>query len=300
MGIVHHAAYLPYLEEARVEYLRSIGHPYDEVRGRGHATTRTAAADFAVLEVSVQYRKPLHFDDEVDVAAWSARSPAPPSRSPTLTVGGEVRATAVTVHGCVDGRGRPARLPAWVREVEGRRPEAPGVTERARGRPDFCCRVRCRAVSGSERMVHLRRDSVTSWTCASRSRSTWTGWRRRRVSPSSTFARAFKEVYGETPANYLTRRRVERAKDLLRSANLTVTEVSVLVGFSSLGSFSSRFTELVGMSPSAFQRRNAARGWATADSGMLPHGLGAAPARGPAPREQPRRSLRRRAAVPWS
>ena len=74
------------------------------------------------------------------------------------------------------------------------------------------------------------------------------------------FARAFKDAYGETPANYLTRRRVERAKDLLRSANLTVTEVCMLVGFSSLGSFSSRFSELVGMSPSAFQRASAARG----------------------------------------
>jgi AraC-like DNA-binding protein len=74
------------------------------------------------------------------------------------------------------------------------------------------------------------------------------------------FARAFKDAYGETPANYLTRRRVERAKDLLRSANLTVTEVCMLVGFSSLGSFSTRFSELVGMSPSAFQRAAAARG----------------------------------------
>lgn len=74
------------------------------------------------------------------------------------------------------------------------------------------------------------------------------------------FARAFKEAYGETPAHYLTRRRMERAKDLLRSANLTVTEVCMLVGFSSLGSFSTRFSALVGMSPSAFQRASAARG----------------------------------------
>jgi AraC-like DNA-binding protein len=74
------------------------------------------------------------------------------------------------------------------------------------------------------------------------------------------FARAFKDAYGETPANYLTRRRVERAKDLLRSANLTVTEVCMFVGFSSLGSFSTRFSELVGLSPSAFQRASAARG----------------------------------------
>jgi AraC-like DNA-binding protein len=74
------------------------------------------------------------------------------------------------------------------------------------------------------------------------------------------FARAFKDAYGETPANYLSRRRVERAKDLLRSANLTVTEVCMLVGFSSLGSFSSRFSEMVGTSPSAFQRGSSARG----------------------------------------
>lgn len=68
------------------------------------------------------------------------------------------------------------------------------------------------------------------------------------------FVRAFRAVYGETPGRYLSRRRVERAQDLLRSVNLTVTEVCHLVGFSSLGSFSSRFRELVGASPSQFQR----------------------------------------------
>jgi AraC-like DNA-binding protein len=72
------------------------------------------------------------------------------------------------------------------------------------------------------------------------------------------FARSFRTVYGETPGRYLTRRRVERAKDLLRATNLTVTEVCYLVGFSSLGSFSTRFAELVGVSPSAY-RRNAER-----------------------------------------
>jgi transcriptional regulator GlxA family with amidase domain len=74
------------------------------------------------------------------------------------------------------------------------------------------------------------------------------------------FARAFKDAYRETPANYLSRRRVERAKDLLRAANLTVTEVCLLVGFASLGSFSSRFSELVGISPREYQRRNAELG----------------------------------------
>jgi len=74
------------------------------------------------------------------------------------------------------------------------------------------------------------------------------------------FARSFEAAYGETPIRYLTRRRIERAQDLLRSANLTVTEVCMLVGFASLGSFSSRFTQLVGESPAAYRGRWAARG----------------------------------------
>jgi AraC-like DNA-binding protein len=69
------------------------------------------------------------------------------------------------------------------------------------------------------------------------------------------FLRSFKDAFGETPAAYLTRRRVERAKDLLRSANLTVTEICFLVGFSSVGSFSSRFSDLVGCSPSEYRKR---------------------------------------------
>jgi AraC-like DNA-binding protein len=66
--------------------------------------------------------------------------------------------------------------------------------------------------------------------------------------------RAFRAAYGETPGQYLTRRRVERAQDLLRSVNLTVTEVCHLVGFSSLGSFSARFRQITGTSPVQFQR----------------------------------------------
>ena len=74
------------------------------------------------------------------------------------------------------------------------------------------------------------------------------------------FARSFEATYGETPIRYLTRRRIERAQDLLRSANTTVTEVCTLVGFASLGSFSSRFAQLVGESPTAYRDRWAARG----------------------------------------
>ncbi|HEY4017093.1 MAG TPA: AraC family transcriptional regulator [Pseudonocardiaceae bacterium] len=73
------------------------------------------------------------------------------------------------------------------------------------------------------------------------------------------FMRSFQAAYGEPPGLYLTRRRIERAKDLLRSANLTVTEICFLVGFGSLGSFSRRFSELVGMSPTAYRERSRVR-----------------------------------------
>nr|WP_246002108.1 AraC family transcriptional regulator [Allorhizocola rhizosphaerae] len=74
------------------------------------------------------------------------------------------------------------------------------------------------------------------------------------------FVRSFEAAYGETPIRYLTRRRIERAQDLLRSANLTITEICMMVGFASLGSFSSRFTQLVGETPTAYRDRWAARG----------------------------------------
>lgn len=67
------------------------------------------------------------------------------------------------------------------------------------------------------------------------------------------FSRSFRAAYGETPYGYLMTRRIERAKALLRRGDLSVTEVCVEVGCTSLGSFSSRFTELVGVSPSAYR-----------------------------------------------
>ena len=69
------------------------------------------------------------------------------------------------------------------------------------------------------------------------------------------FHRLFTATYGRTPAAYLAERRIERAQDLLRATNLTVTEVCFAVGYSSLGSFSSVFARVVGETPSAFQRR---------------------------------------------
>ncbi|MCX5193970.1 helix-turn-helix transcriptional regulator [Streptomyces sp. NBC_00249] len=69
------------------------------------------------------------------------------------------------------------------------------------------------------------------------------------------FSRSFRAAYGETPYGYLMTRRVERAKALLRRGDLSVTEVCFAVGCTSLGSFSSRFTELVGETPSAYRSR---------------------------------------------
>ena len=62
-------------------------------------------------------------------------------------------------------------------------------------------------------------------------------------------------MYGPTPGAYLAERRIERAQDLLRATNLTVTEVCMLVGYASLGSFSSKFRQLVGATPSEYQAR---------------------------------------------
>lgn len=70
------------------------------------------------------------------------------------------------------------------------------------------------------------------------------------------FARSFKKAFGESPYQYLMTRRIERAKALLRRGDLSVTDVCLEVGCTSLGSFSARFTELVGESPSAYRARN--------------------------------------------
>jgi acyl-CoA thioester hydrolase len=110
MGVVHHAAYLPYLEEARVEYLRALGHPYDEVRSGG--------IDFTVVELAVRYLRPLRFDEQVDVhvaLAWARGATF--QMEYLLEVDGVPRATAVTVHGVVDRDGHAKRTPAWLKDV---------------------------------------------------------------------------------------------------------------------------------------------------------------------------------------
>ncbi len=70
---------------------------------------------------------------------------------------------------------------------------------------------------------------------------------------SGHLSRRFKQTFGESPYSYLMTRRIERAMALLRRGDLSVTEVCFEVGFSSLGTFSTRFTELVGMPPSTYR-----------------------------------------------
>ncbi len=77
------------------------------------------------------------------------------------------------------------------------------------------------------------------------------------------FLRCFSATYGKTPAVYLAQRRLERAQDLLRATNLTVTEVCLLVGYTSLGSFSSRL-------PARLTSAGWA-GWVSADAAVLSH-----------------------------
>lgn len=73
------------------------------------------------------------------------------------------------------------------------------------------------------------------------------------VSPAH-FIREFKATFGETPHRYLQRRRVERAMYLLRTTDRSVTDVCMEVGFSSLGTFSRQFTEIIGESPTTYRQ----------------------------------------------
>lgn len=72
---------------------------------------------------------------------------------------------------------------------------------------------------------------------------------------SSHFAREFRRVFGETPYRYLQRRRVERAMFLLRTTSTSVTDTCMAVGFTSLGTFSRTFSEIVGCSPTAYREQ---------------------------------------------
>lgn len=86
------------------------------------------------------------------------------------------------------------------------------------------------------------------------------------------FVRLFRAVYGLTPGQYLSGRRIERAENLLRTANLSVTEICALVGFTSLGSFSSTFKKQTGLTPSDYRARHAGTATVPGCYALLWHG----------------------------
>ncbi|PIE34724.1 MAG: thioesterase [Ilumatobacter coccineus] len=109
MGIVHHSRYLPLLEEARVAYMRAVGHPYQEIRDEG--------LELNVIEQWVQYRIPLVFDEVADIhVTFLSMERASFQMGYLITVDDQIRATGVTAHGCITPDGRPTRLPIWFRE----------------------------------------------------------------------------------------------------------------------------------------------------------------------------------------
>ena len=110
MGVVHHSRYLPYLEEARVEYLRSVGHPY--------ADNRQAGLDAAVVECRLRYIAPLRFDDIVRVhLRLAGTTRATFAIEYLLAVAGRATTTAATLHAFVDTDGRPRRVPDWMKNL---------------------------------------------------------------------------------------------------------------------------------------------------------------------------------------
>jgi acyl-CoA thioester hydrolase len=118
MGVIHHGAYAPYLEEARAALLRLFHRPYGDVRESG--------TEFAVLELYVRYRRPLYFDEVVDINVVVGHLTRTTFEvGYLLQVGGETRSTAVTVHGAIDAVGRPSRMPAWLAGVVDPTPPLP-------------------------------------------------------------------------------------------------------------------------------------------------------------------------------
>lgn len=120
MGVVHHAAYLPWLEEARVALLAHAGHDYAEIHSGG--------VDLAVVEVQVRYRRAIRFGDPVVVhAAVAAASRSVVQLAYLLVDGDDVAASGVTTHACVGPDGRPLRVPGWLADLA----DAPATSLRA-------------------------------------------------------------------------------------------------------------------------------------------------------------------------
>jgi acyl-CoA thioester hydrolase len=109
MGVAHHAAYLPYLETARVEYLRALGHPYRELREHD-------GIEFAVVGVDLRYHAPLRFDDAFTVTcALAERGRATFILAYRVELDGRLVLSGRTRHAVLDrATGAPLRVPAWL------------------------------------------------------------------------------------------------------------------------------------------------------------------------------------------
>ena len=109
MGVAHHAAYLPYLETARVEYLRALGHPYRELRDRD-------GLEFAVVGVDLRYHAPLRFDDAFTVSCGLVeRARATFSLAYRVELDATLILSGRTRHAVLDREtGAPRRLPGWL------------------------------------------------------------------------------------------------------------------------------------------------------------------------------------------
>ncbi len=110
MGVVHHASYIPWLEEARVALLAHGGHDYAEVHSGG--------LDLAVVDVVARYRRSVRFGEPVTVHAGVAEvSRTLLQIAYLVTVADEVALSAVTTHACVNREGRPLRVPEWLMDL---------------------------------------------------------------------------------------------------------------------------------------------------------------------------------------
>ena len=109
MGVAHHAAYLPWLENARVEYLRALGHPYRELRDRD-------GLEFAVVAVDLRYHAPLQFDDAFTVScALAERARATFSLAYRVELGALLVLSGRTRHAVLDrATGSLRRVPDWL------------------------------------------------------------------------------------------------------------------------------------------------------------------------------------------
>jgi acyl-CoA thioester hydrolase len=109
MGVAHHAAYLPYLESARVEFLRALGHPYGELRDRD-------GIEFAVVGVDLRYHAPLRFDDVFTVTCvLAARGRATFGLAYRVELGALLVLSGRTRHAVLDREtGAARRVPAWL------------------------------------------------------------------------------------------------------------------------------------------------------------------------------------------